>query len=579
MNKLFITICAITLFAGTLKGQTIQINNVNTPTLAGERMLTFECPLNGLNPKDVEIYVIYSDNKEDVLTGRGNPQGRATVRIKSNDRSKLSCTFYFPHADHMNPNFITKEELDGTFNLSENDKTEKYKAALALKFANQNYSIFGEFTDKRQKSFNNPDKIYFKVARVGPGGEKRSSIYEFTMPRLFIIGYMGDSYTSGEGAPYSGDDKWDSEICHRSNNSGGMKAITKLKKTHRELGTRVINTTCSGATIRNLTDKPQHEKMAMISNMMQLPPSAKYSQIDEISEWCKAKNRETVDILLMGIGGNTAGLVELATAAIAPPFTNDNNWSDFERLQDETRQKLRRMPEFYKELNEAIESAPFNVGKVLMMNYPNMLHGKDGELCDAKFSSNTSWNCADITLQFYGHINFFKEIFTTLNESIRNACDSNNWELIRVSAINKHGMCNCEEPYFNTWADAVAPWGLGDQQNALHPNKDGYENLYKQNVYNVLVANIKPAQDSAQFKILQEERADLREKLRADQEKKIAREIARTRLKEKLKSQDDNAGENQNRKITINPDKNFEYRNQTNKIPLRTPDEPKNTNE
>jgi hypothetical protein len=237
------------------------------------------------------------------------------------------------------------------------------------------------------------------------------------------------------------------------------------------------------------------------------------------------------------------------------------------------------MPEFYKELNEAIESAPFNVGKVLMMNYPNMLHGKDGELCDAKFSSNTSWNCADITLQFYGHINFFKEIFTTLNESIRNACDSNNWELIRVSAINKHGMCNCEEPYFNTWADAVAPWGLGDQQNALHPNKDGYENLYKENVYNVLVANIKPAQDSAQFKILQEARADLREKLRADQEKKIAREIAKTRLKEKLKSQDDNARENQNRKFTINPDKNFEYRNQTNKIPLRTPDEPKNTNE
>ncbi len=34
-------------------------------------------------------------------------------------------------------------------------------------------------------------------------------------------------------------------------------------------------------------------------------------------------------------------------------------------------------------------------------------------------------------------------------------------------------MCNSEEPYFNTWADAVAPWYLDDQQNALNQNKDG----------------------------------------------------------------------------------------------------------
>lgn len=579
MNKLLITICAIVLNSVTVQSQSLQINRINTPNLAGERKLTFDCPLNGADPKDVKVYVIYSDNRQALLTGRGNPQGRATVQLKSNDRSKISCSFYFPHADHMEPNFITKDELDGRFDLSEDDKIEKYRAALHFKLQNQNYSQIGEFTDRREKSFNNPDKIYFKVARVGPDGEKRSGIYEFTMPRLFIIGYMGDSYSSGEGAPYDGDDKWDSDFCHRSNNSGGMKAIRKLIKTHRELGLRVINTTCSGATIRNLIDKPQHENLKNLPNVVQLPPSANYSQLEEISEWCKAKNRETVDILLMGIGGNTAGIVELATAAIAPPFFSDINWTDFNRLQGETMQKLRNMSEFYKELNEAIESAPFNVGKVLMMNYPNMLHGKDGELCDAKFSSNTSWNCADITLQFYGHIDFFKEIFTTLNESIRIACDSNNWELIRVSAINKHGMCNCEEPYFNTWADAVAPWGLGDQQNALHPNKDGYEHLYKKNVYDVLVANIKPAQDSAYFKTLQEARADLREKLRIDQAKKIAKEALKNRLKEKLKTKDDNTKGEENRKITFNPDKNYEYKNRADNIRLKTPDEPKNKDE
>ncbi|MBK9402055.1 MAG: hypothetical protein IPN36_14780 [Bacteroidetes bacterium] len=119
---------------------------------------------------------------------------------------------------------------------------------------------------------------------------------------------MGDSYVSGEGAPYAGSNKWDDDFCHRSNNSGGMKAINKLIRTHRELGLRVINTTCSGAKIGN-----------RICNRHIKGNSSRKPQLDQIEDWCIENSRETIDILLMGVGGNSIGFSDFATAAIVPP--------------------------------------------------------------------------------------------------------------------------------------------------------------------------------------------------------------------------------------------------------------------
>ncbi|MBK9402054.1 MAG: hypothetical protein IPN36_14775 [Bacteroidetes bacterium] len=128
------------------------------------------------------------------------------------------------------------------------------------------------------------------------------------------------------------------------------------------------------------------------------------------------------------------------------------------------------LPAKYNDLNQAINAANFEVGKVLMINYPNMLFGKERKLCDGNMlNGNTSINCLDPGIQLFGHIEFFREVHTALNESIREACDKFKWEPIRVSAINKHGICNCEEPYFNSIPQSI--WDRRDANGAIHPNK------------------------------------------------------------------------------------------------------------
>ncbi len=511
--------------------QQLAISKINAPNLAGERMLTFDCPLDGNAPKDIKVFVIYSDNKEALLTGRDNPQGRATVRINSDDRSRLSCTFYFPHADHMDPNFITKDELNGDFNLSENDKREKYAAALLLKNSGQPY---GEFTDKRQRSFYNPTKVYFKIARVGPNGEIRSSIHEFIMPRLFIIGYIGDSFTAGEGAPYSGHDKWDDNLCHRSNKSGGMRAINQLKQSHREVGIRVINTTCSGAKIGHLTFDPQHKSRANVplyGNINNGQNSTKFSQLELIDNWCKKNDREVVDIILMGIGGNNIGFADMAKAAMNP-IRDPRTWEqDALDAIEEAKNLLNTLPGKYDTLDSVMRNQDFEVSKILIMNYPNMFYGKNGKICDG-FNNTPGW-CLDPANFLFTHRVAFKDIHHKLNDEVGKAAQRNNWDVIRVSGINNHGMCNCEKPYFNTWSASII--NQGDENGSVHPNSDGYKELYKENVYNALTSAVTEAQKMDREKKIAKARMDAKAELREKNQRQIDAEIVRKKLMEKYK--------------------------------------------
>ncbi|HNR20786.1 MAG TPA: hypothetical protein PKL45_12435, partial [Bacteroidia bacterium] len=430
MKNLKLISLALFVFIGTVNGQQLEISKVNLPNLSGERSLTFDCPLDGNQKKDVEVWVYYSTNKEQ-LSEKNCPRGRATCK-KSNDPNKMNCTFYFPHKDHMKPNKLHDSEINGGEPPSDDEMAElleKYSEFEIFKKLNgdnaekvfpKHYEAFKKLnnTDKNEVSINNPKKVYYKIERVKFKFKnnvdpniimKEESIYstinEFTMPRVFTIGYMGDSFTSGEGAPYSGEDKWDDNLCHRSNKSGGMRAINKLIERRRDLVVRVINTTCSGAKIGNLINQPQHSAAAIYYPNKK--NSTKYSQLDLIADWLKTNNRETVDIMLMGIGGNNIGFAEMATAA-SNPVRNPITWErDALAAIEDAKDLLKDLPNAYDVLNTAINNQDFEVGKILIMNYPNMLFGKNGKICDGTNTSPPA--CLDPTNFLFTHREAFKD--------------------------------------------------------------------------------------------------------------------------------------------------------------------------
>lgn len=547
--------------------QQLSISNPNAPDRVGERVLSFSCPLDGIAKKDLEVWVYYSTNKSD-LASENCPRGRASCSKIAGDPSKMLCKFYFPHQDHDKPNIIHPEELGGAEPPTEDNMRDFIFQLQKNSSIKQAHTIC--FTDKSPKIINSPSLVYYKVVRERKATKRTSDIFEFTMPRVFVIGYMGDSYASGEGAPYSGSDKWDDDFCHRSEKSGGMRGINKLIERRRDLVVRVINTTCSGAKIGHI-----------IHNRQVKGNSSRKPQLEQIEDWCKANNRDNIDIMLMGVGGNSMGFVPLAKAAIVGPIekvaTKQSVVFDFDKESGNTVNLLRELPGKYDTLNYFLENQNYSIGKVLMMNYPNMLHGQGNELCNNDFINSLLKDPINLfscfpkpeTNLLFNHINLFKSILTDLNEAIRNASERHGWELIRISAINSHGLCNCKEPYFNTTISSSIT--QGDLDGAIHPNSDGYMELYRDNVYSVL----KEAVSEVQQKEYVERRKNAIQDAKAEAKRKmdlqIAKTVARKKLQERYKAELSTKAETQLDTLKFDLPKNT----QPAKVNLKHNDDPR----
>ena len=520
------------------------------PVGPGDRSLSFTAPLDGNQKNDVEVWVYYSKIKEQ-LSQNDCPRGRASCK-KNSDPTSVSGTFYFPHKDHMKPNKIQDSEMNGGEPSSEEKMAEQIqnfyvmeKMPETMRETMKSQKMYSDFkainnTDKYEISINYPSKVYYKVVRKVKGKSVESKINEFIMPRVFIIGYMGDSYAAGEGAPdvdktspipCQDEISWENNICHRSDNSGGMLAIKKLKRFNRGLAIREINTTCSGAKIENLISEPQHKAALTVAGGFN---STRLAQLEEIDNWCKEKERGTIDIMLMGIGGNNIGFAPLATAAIDP-----TEWGGFDKAQGKAMDLLKKLPAKYDLLESALYNQEFDISKKLIFNYPNMLYGPGKKICDNNMIENAASSCRGNLLsnQLFGHINFFNEIFAELNRVLAEAAERHTWQLIKVDAINSHGLCNCDEPYFNTVG--ASDCLQNDKNGAVHPNADGYEELYKDKIYNALLKSSKEIQDIEIKKVKDGIKANLKEKLKKDQAKKIAKEKMKAQIREKQNNQEE----------------------------------------
>ncbi|MFT4016842.1 MAG: GDSL-type esterase/lipase family protein [Agriterribacter sp.] len=490
MSKLFF-ILLITMYGLNLFGQqaTPEFTRFKYPIYPGERSATSVIDVSKGNFTDLKVYLYYSSNKSKVEAGNCS---YATAKT-SKSSNRLTCEFIFPHKDYPTPNY---GNIDLTASQINSINTANWSAPPIPS------------TDKDPEIYNSKEVFYQWVCKYKSNGRQqtlKSDVKSFQMPRLLIIAYAGDSYAAGEGAPDGSSEKWIDDKCHRSEKSGGMRAIKKLISEHPELGIRYINVTCSGAEIGDMTTADVRTGWFGTADW------SRKAQLLQIEEKLKKNNRNVVDIFLMSIGGNNAGFGPIGTSTFIAGTSN------LSEVKSTVRNALQSLESGYVGLDKSIRGwGNFDVGRIVIMNYPDPTHLNSSTFCNPDIGGTNPFDCWGVVEKRISKVDFeyiYNNIVIDLNKEIKKAAEKNDWDLVDISSkARNNGLCDCESPYFNTIGQSM--FVQGDIQGTLHPNATGYKKIYQDEVCKQLLKSIDKWHDELKDEAIDEAKKKAKEKLK-----------------------------------------------------------------
>lgn len=410
----------------------------------GDRNMTGKIKLqSGENTGNIEAWVVYADSREAVVSGQlgGNvPHGRAKTGVVDS-AGAMTVTFIFPHLDHPTPNAV----------------------------------------DRHPQQYRSGKKLSYKWVKKKGTTQAASHIVEFRMPDPLTIVNFGDSYASGEGAPYSSGKKWGSsgDQCHRSGNSGQAKAVKAYKKGHAETAIAFLNVACSGAKVLDGITRSQ-EKRGFLEDE-DFPPGVVKPQYKQAKEWLEKNHYEQLNIAIVSIGGNDIGFGPLVTKfLIMPGNLADQNDAGARSARKTVARKIREnIPANYDELRNRFDEH-FDYDRVLVTAYPDPTRDKQGQPCGKPFTIyGVCWGPVE-ALNNQDEFKFaVAGILTPMNNTIKEKVRSfPRWVFLdgTVAKAQQHGLCNCDVPYFNTIGASLAE--QQDPSGTMHPNRLGHEKIY-----------------------------------------------------------------------------------------------------
>lgn len=366
----------------------------------------------------------------------------------------------------------------------------------------------------------NSVNIFYRLA-VKPVGsntlDKNAATASFLMPDPITIGMVGDSYAAGEGAPLvtartaggalvlglqtldganlsrmwnDNDSETSTDIpCHRSNNSGFAQAAAQIRLNNKKTAFSIKFVACSGAQTADLMSSQQVTHGETVS-----------IQFDLIRTWLDNKGYSNLDILLMSVGGNDVGFADLIFDYVIVPFKDFNNDTDAQKKYTDANDE--RYP--WNILAQNYDALQQNIGtrfsvldfNVILTGGPSPCKGPVGNpFCGEEFAlgaTQVPGNCWGI-LEEDDRPAEWKDIHniiaSKLNSTMTEAATRNKWTFVEMrDRAGDHGISNCASPYVNTIGKSQS--NQGDVFGTVHPNANGYVQMYKAPVVSALQARI-----------------------------------------------------------------------------------------
>jgi hypothetical protein len=501
-----LSVCALLILFNNLFAQTaLQMPGLSFPLIPGERSVKFNLPLGSMNAANLEAWVFYAAtaselenlNNSSFQSGSGKHFGRA-VMVKSG--TEVECSFVFPHGFHpRTPN----ADLFATMNNVSGLVTTGYPSPQIISGIAIPGTSSGTVIDFNPVVFEKGNCVYYRIYKRTRSGnsftDEISSIRNFRMPDSFNIGIAGDSYGAGEGAPAdefelngNNSDLWISCKCHRSKKSGLLKGVKKMIASYPDIAIDYSFQACSGAETQEFfnvqqTTSTHSEGTALYTN--DCGGVKNVIQFQAIrNDLITNRKHDAVHMLLMSGGGNNTGFGEIVIQYLIAPLNlaalNAGGQLLHIDVLGEFKELLNQLPADYADLDGGINLFfPERRPIIGITTYPDPTEGLNGR-CGRTSPVTPAYLCAsyenDYLLSPQEEYEMIHDNFLVpLNNKVKGTT-SLGWQPIVVSS-GEHGMCNCDDPYFNTMGASYN--NQGDIYGIVHPNREGYKKIYQDKIF------------------------------------------------------------------------------------------------
>ncbi|GJM43258.1 MAG: hypothetical protein DHS20C21_01000 [Gemmatimonadota bacterium] len=461
-------ICA--LVPGSAGAQ--QVFDVLEPLFDGERSLRFIVAHDETAAEDVHVTVAYATHLSAFTPGMGGTLYSGKPVLMRMSSGRLEARFVFTHPHHPStPNAALYRHLVNRFGAT----VVRYPELEGGAFAFPVLQIESNAIDMVVPSVPiEPDQcVYYRIT-VTAGTTNTTPIDSFRMPGRFAVGLVGDSYSSGEGAPDDPADgnnsnMWQDADCHRSNKSGLVRGVKRFISRNPEASISWVHRACSGAVLGDLDD-----------------------QIRDVSDTFRDRGSDRVHALLFSIGGNDLGFADYVVDYLYHPMgvLQDIWWTPLDELAEileNMEEDLNGLDEQYRtglsEFIDGFQEIPPLVG---MCTYPNPTRGPWGFCASHPYLPQlANYTCCPWEVGPSNPPSDYEimsgSFVDPLNRLIRSTVEDQNWTLIDVASnAGRHGICNCEDPYFNLPGPSLAL--QNDLSGTMHPNSEGYWEMYGDDV-------------------------------------------------------------------------------------------------
>ncbi len=255
-----------------------------------------------------------------------------------------------------------------------------------------------------------------------------SPVANFRMPPKLTFALMGDSFSSGQGAPMLYPrSAWIDNNCHRSRYSGLYRAMNQFIKGSNKAVDYVFKA-CEGAIIKDMLDEAQPEKRKSDGT-----PEGKLkqrkAQVDLVKDWMTDKGYSHLNAALFSIGGNNVGFANSITHAIISPWI-DATELPWLRSEIDVGFAYINGLDGYRKIDTVLTDK-LNVKNIIILGYPDLIHNIDGSICTSDCPHpDGSFNTIQRTEFEYGNT-----ILSRLTSAASSAGDLPNWHYANLEGV------------------------------------------------------------------------------------------------------------------------------------------------